>query len=362
MKELHLQKRFLVTGAAGFIGFHLARKLSADKSNLVVGIDNFNDYYDVSLKIDRAFRLSELSVSIYKGDVCDDQFLKDLMLRYNFTHVIHLAGQAGVRYSMKDPLTYVTANYECFLVLLEALRNFREIRLIYASSSSVYGKNSDIPFGRLLKTDVPGNMYAATKSANELLGRLYCELFNISAVGLRLFTVYGPWGRPDMAIYKFTQLARNGEDIPLYHVSDTKSLARDFTYIDDVVGGIESAVIYRPAACGEVFNLGFGRPVNVLDMIKIIEKELGLEAKIRQVPLPASEILQTWANISVSRIQLGFNPVTSIGEGIRKFIHWHKSYVVKSEFSAKKRNWFKRLETENLYRQKEYGQQKHPRL
>ncbi|KAI0226828.1 UDP-glucuronate 4-epimerase 4 [Lamellibrachia satsuma] len=273
-------KRVLVTGAAGFIGFHLAKTLASTNNTVVVGMDNFNDYYDVQLKKDRAFILHNFGVTIYHEDLCHTEFLEDVFVKYNFTHVTHLAAQTGIRNSSENPLAYIRANVECQVALLEVLRKYPEIKLIYASSSSVYDKHTPVPFRLTARTDQPGNMYTATKEIGERLANYYCLEYNMSAVGLRFFTVYGPWGRPDMATSKFAEAMVSGQEVPMFHVSDDKPLERDFTYVDDIISGMTMAMDYVPAECGEKFNLGFGQPVSVPAMINILKTELGVRPTV----------------------------------------------------------------------------------
>lgn len=330
----------LVTGAAGFIGFHVAAALSSALHN-VVGVDNFNDYYDVRLKHARARELEKLGVPVHHNDVCNYSHLLDVMTSRGISHVVHLAAQAGVRHSLYDPLAYVTANIECLLVLLDILRQFPKTKLVYASSSSVYGQRSSMPFRVPWPTSShavsawdaaspPANMYAATKKAGEALVDVFCRMnrqLRSPPVGLRLFTVYGPWGRPDMAVYAFADAMMRHEQLPLFHTSDDHPVARDFTYIDDVTSGVMAAMKYEPTRCGQVFNIGRGSPVVVRRMIAILEAELNVTARIVHRPLPPTEILQTFADISITSSCLNFRPTVSLRHGIRRFVKWYKEYV-----------------------------------
>ncbi|KAI0226829.1 UDP-glucuronate 4-epimerase 4 [Lamellibrachia satsuma] len=354
-------KRVLVTGAAGFIGFHLAKTLASTNNTVIVGMDNFNDYYDVQLKKDRAFALHNLGVTVYHEDLCHTEFLEDIFVKYNFTHVTHLAAQAGVRYSLENPLAYIRANVECQVALLEVLRKYPKIKLVYASSSSVYGKHTPVPFQLTARTDRPGNMYAATKETDELLANYYCHAYDMSAVGLRFFTVYGPWGRPDMATYKFAEAMVNDKEVPMFHVSDDKPLERDFTYVDDIISGVTMAMDYIPAECGEKFNLGFGQPVSVPAMINILKTELQVKAKVKKLPLPPTEILKTWADTSVSQELLHFQPSTNLQQGVKKFVEWFKQYA--QERKAKKsdpnvQKWFNGLLKDRDSRDSHYENKK----
>ncbi|ELU17888.1 hypothetical protein CAPTEDRAFT_227995 [Capitella teleta] len=356
-------KRILVTGGAGFIGFHLAKALAANKKNVIVALDNFNDYYDVKLKIDRAYELHQLGVTVHNDDVCNADFLHALFIRHKFTHVAHLAAQAGVRYSLQNPLAYIRANVECQVALLDVLRSFKDVKLVYASSSSVYGKESEVPFSLRAHTDRPGNMYAASKKTDELLGYHYCHAYNISAVGLRFFTVYGPWGRPDMAVYKFAESMLDGKEVPLYEdSSDPIGLGRDFTYIEDIVQGTLASLDYVPSECGERFNLGFGNPVSLPEMLNILQHELNVTAKIKKSPLPPTEILRTWADLSTSTQMLGFRPETALRLGIKKFVVWYKGYRLRRKdqdersLPSPSATWFRGLLAEKKDRAKRSGE------
>lgn len=313
-----MNKRILVTGAAGFIGFHVAQKLS-ERGDFVVGCDNFNSYYSPELKKKRAELLRAKGVEIFSGDICDLPFLQETVRGQQITHILHLAAQAGVRYSLKNPHAYVDANLSGFVNILEVCREFAGIKLIYASSSSVYGLNTKVPFSEKDQTDRPASFYGATKKANELMAHSYHHLFQIPVTGLRFFTVYGPWGRPDMAYYSFTDAIERGLPIQVYHFG---KMQRDFTYIDDVVSGTIAAVDLG-AAC-ETFNLGNHQPVELMHFIHVLEQSLGKKAVLEYLPLQPGDVLATYADIDHSSEKLGFSPKTTIEEGIPKFVEWYR--------------------------------------
>jgi UDP-glucuronate 4-epimerase len=313
-------KRVLVTGAAGFIGFHLARALKK-RGDFVLGLDVFNAYYDPKLKRKRAQILSQENVEVVEGDVQNTELLKELSARHQFTHVAHLAAQAGVRHSILKPEEYVAANLHGFTSVLEVCRAFAGTALIYASSSSVYGLNEKIPFSTEDRTDLPANFYGATKKANEVMAHAYHHLFGIPVTGLRYFTVYGPWGRPDMAYYRFCQLLSEGRPIPLFHGG---KMRRDFTYIDDIVEGTLAAIDLS-APC-EIFNLGSHHPVEIRYLVERLEKELGCKAVCESLPMQPGEVLETYADIRKSEEKLGFSPRVSIEEGLHRFVDWFRNY------------------------------------
>ncbi|MBU0735520.1 MAG: GDP-mannose 4,6-dehydratase [Proteobacteria bacterium] len=311
----------LVTGSAGFIGFHLSKKL-LDQGNVVVGIYNLNSYYDVNLKKARLDILKAYkNFSFYRADIQDLQALREIFKGHRITRICNLAAQAGVRHSLKDPFSYQKSNLEGFLNILELARKYRVRNLVYASSSSVYGKNKKIPYSVEDRVDNPISLYAATKKGNELMAHAYSHLFEIPCTGLRYFTVYGPWGRPDMALFLFTDAILKKKPINVYNYGEMK---RDFTYIDDIVDGtiraIERAVPY------EIFNLGNSDPVGLLDFIHCIEEELGEQAEKKMLPLQPGDVPETTADIRKSRELLGFDPKTPLREGIKKFIAWYREY------------------------------------
>lgn len=310
----------LITGAAGFIGFHLTLYLNSRKDK-VLGLDNFNSYYDLNLKLSREKILKENDIEIVHGDIRDKLLLKKLLKKNNISHVIHLAAQAGVRNSLLNPDDYVASNLEGFISLLEACKQNPKIKIIYASSSSVYGKNTKIPFSTTDRTDTPTNLYGATKKANELIAHSYHHLFNIPMIGLRYFTAYGPWGRPDMAYYKFTESIISETPIDVYGFGKMK---RDFTYIDDIVAGTVAALDSDIEF--DIFNLGNSHPIKILDFISLLEKLLQKKANINLLPMQKGEVIETFADISKSKDLLKFNPKTSLEEGLNKFISWYKEY------------------------------------
>ena len=300
----------LVTGAAGFVGHHVMMRLPT-----AIGIDNFNDYYDVELKRKRA----SISGRVYSYDVCDTTALDSILSKYNIKYVIHMAAQAGVRYSLKNPQSYVHNNVECFVQLLEALKN-TDIPLIYASSSSVYGKNTKVPFKETDPVIQPASLYAATKRENELLAHVYHNLYKQKSIGLRFFTVYGPMGRPDMAYYSFTKNILEGKPIEVYNYG---KVSRDFTYIDDIVDGIVACMTVKFDY--EILNLGRGQPYSVGQFISIIEKETGKKAIKKMMPMAKGDVLITYADTSKAKSLLGYNPKVSLEEGIQKFVEWFNS-------------------------------------
>ena len=313
-------KRILITGAAGFIGFHLAQRLKK-RGDFAIGLDNFNAYYDPQLKKDRAEILRKQGIEITPGDIRDRDALKLLLLRHGITHVVHLAAQAGVRHSLSAPDDYVASNLQGFVSVLEACRLFPSLKLIYASSSSVYGLNKKIPFSVDDKTDQPANLYGATKKANEVMAHAYHHLHGLSVTALRYFTAYGPWGRPDMAYYRFTRQICEGQPIQVFNRGHMR---RDFTYIDDIVEGTIAAIDLG-APC-EVFNLGNNSPVNLLHLIELLEEALGKEAIKEMLPMQQGEVTETYADIEKSQRMLNFRPSISLEEGILRFIEWYKHY------------------------------------
>jgi len=316
-----MKKSILVTGAAGFIGFHFAKK-SVELGHNVVALDNFNDYYDVALKQDRAKELGKLGVHVQNIDICDKEKLSSLFSAHDFSHVVHLAAQAGVRYSFVRPDLYIRSNIEGFLNILEALKGLsKKTRLIYASSSSVYGLNQTLPFKTADTTDSPSNVYAMTKKSNELMAFSYHHLYGIKSLGMRFFTVYGPWGRPDMAYFSFTKAICNGEPITVYGNGE---LLRDFTYIDDVIDALVNALGVDEEYA--LFNIGNSRPEPVRELIALVEKETKKSANIRYLPMQKGEIFATYADISESKKKLQFLPKTTLSEGVQKFVLWYRSY------------------------------------
>jgi UDP-glucuronate 4-epimerase len=313
-------KRVFITGAAGFIGSHTALALKAQGAE-VIGYDNFNDYYSIDLKKARTQRLQEKGISVIEGDLCDSTKLEEIFCQNDFTHVLNLAAQAGVRYAQKNPGAYLRSNLEGFLNLLERLKERPHIKLVYASSSSVYGCNAKTPFSVQDATDQPANLYAATKKANELLAYSYHHLHGLTTIGLRYFTVYGPWGRPDMAYFSFTEAILKGEPIRLFN---NGQMWRDFTYIDDAVQGTIAALDHSE---NSIFNLGNNRCEKLLTFVSALEKALGKEAVKIFVEDAPGEMTRTFADISLAQEKLGFQPTISLKEGLDRFVHWHKEYT-----------------------------------
>lgn len=331
--------KFLVTGAAGFIGFHVANTL-CQQGHEVVGIDNLNDYYDVSLKEARLKQLSNLSTfSFQKLDLADRAGIATLFAKEKFNRVIHLAAQAGVRYSIDNPMAYADSNLIGHLTILEGCRNNNIEHLVYASSSSVYGLNNKTPFSTSDSIDHPISLYAATKKSNELMSHTYSHLYDIPTTGLRFFTVYGPWGRPDMALFKFTKAILEGNPIDVYNQGDMR---RDFTYIDDIVEGIvriqdiiptqnndwtvENNSASTSSAPYKIFNIGNGNPVKLLDFIKSLESSLGIKAKMNLMPMQAGDVYQTYADIDDLIKETGHTPQVNVEQGVQQFVDWYREF------------------------------------
>src|SRR5579862_415254 len=312
-----MKKHIFITGIAGFIGFHVALALKK-RGDLVVGCDNFNPYYDPALKRKRADLLQNAGVEVCASDISDTPFLQKVMQTHAISHFVHLAAQAGVRYAMKHPEMYVHSKRNGFVKVLEMLRHHEGIPLIYASSSSVYGLNAKIPFSETDTTDQPASFYGATKKSNEMITHAYHHLYNIPCTALRFFTAYGPWGRPDMAYFSFAQAIRAGKPIPIF---GDGSMCRDFTYIDDIVQGTLSAIDL--SASFEIFNLGNNHPHSILEMVHILESALGKKAIMEFHPAPRGEVPATYADISKSQSLLGFQPKTSLEEGLAQFVNWY---------------------------------------
>ena len=317
--------KILVTGTAGFIGFHLARKL-LDEGDQVEGLDNFSDYYSVQLKRDRHAQLEgRRGYGGHEMDLCDLPRLRQLFEDFRPECVVHLAAQPGVRYSLVNPHAYQRSNLEGFLNILECCRHARPCpRLIYASSSSVYGGSKILPFTEEQNADAPLSLYAATKKANELMAHSYSSLFDLQTIGLRFFTVYGPWGRPDMATWLFAEAMSRGEPIKVYNYGD---MSRDFTYIDDIVAGVVGCVRSTSLKRCDVFNIGNHRAERLLDLIHLMARELGVgEPRMELLPMQDGDVPATYASVERLRAAVGFEPATPIGAGIPKFIAWFKEY------------------------------------
>ncbi len=329
----------LITGCAGFIGFHLAKRLLADGYH-VVGIDNMNDYYELSLKQSRLEMLEEnRSFKFVQAGVEDKTALDRVFRDFTFAAVINLAGQAGVRSSLTHPHTYIDSNIVGFMNVLEACRNHEVGHLMYASSSSVYGANTKMPYSVHDRADHPLSLYAATKKANELMAHSYSHLFGLPTTGLRFFTVYGPWGRPDMAYYSFTRKIAEGNPIQVYNYG---KMLRDFTYIDDVIEGTVRLLTQPPKpderwnrenpdpstsfAPYQIYNIGNNQPIELMRLIQIIEEGVGKKAIIEYLPMQDGDVLATYADTDKLRLATGFTPQTGIEEGMRQFLQWYNSY------------------------------------
>ncbi|AKL43652.1 MULTISPECIES: NAD-dependent epimerase [Serratia] len=331
--------KFLVTGAAGFIGYHVAERLLT-AGHQVVGIDNLNDYYDVGLKTARLDRLADKpGFRFIKLDLADREGMAALFAEHQFQRVIHLGAQAGVRYSLVNPLAYADANLIGHLNVLEGCRHNKVEHLLYASSSSVYGLNRKLPFATEDSVDHPVSLYAATKKANELMAHSYSHLYGLPTTGLRFFTVYGPWGRPDMALFKFTKAILAGESIDVYNHGE---MHRDFTYIDDIAEAIVrlQAVIPQadpswtveqgsPATSSapyHVYNIGNNTPVKLMEYIRALEQALGVTARKNMLPMQPGDVMDTSADTEELYRDIGFKPETSVEEGVKRFVDWYKAF------------------------------------
>jgi UDP-glucuronate 4-epimerase len=320
--------RYFVTGVAGFIGFHTTKTL-LDRGEEVVGIDNLNDYYSVQLKKDRLAQLEHPSFTFYKGDLGNPEDLKAAASGRPPRRMIHLAAQAGVRYSLTHPEAYVQSNLVGHANVLEFCRHQEGLdHLTYASSSSVYGGNTKLPFSEEDRVDHPVSLYAATKKSNELQSYSYSHLYGLPQTGLRFFTVYGPWGRPDMAMWIFTKAILAGEPIPVFNHGDMR---RDFTYVDDIVAGVLAAADNPPKAEGNkppnrVYNIGNSRSEQLLEMIGVLEEALGRKAEKELLPMQPGDVPATYADISAIHRDLGFEPTTPITKGIPAFVKWYRDY------------------------------------
>ncbi|XP_015878345.3 UDP-glucuronate 4-epimerase 5 [Ziziphus jujuba] len=328
----------LVTGAAGFVGFHVSLALKK-RGDGVVGVDNFNRYYDPSLKRDRAKILERNGVFVVEADINDSELLEKLLSIGKFTHVVHLAAQAGVRYAMKNPDSYIHSNIAGLISVLESIKSANpQPALIWASSSSVYGLNSKVPFSEKDRTDQPASLYAATKKAGEEIAHAYNHIYGISITGLRFFTVYGPWGRPDMAYFSFTKDILKRKRIMIYEGPNQRSVARDFTYVDDIVKGCLAALDTAEKSTGSggkktgpaqlrVYNLGNTSPVMVKKLVSILEKLLKVEARKQVLPMPRNgDVMFTHANLSLAETELGYKPTTDLQTGLKNFVKWYLYY------------------------------------
>lgn len=318
--------RLLVTGCGGFIGFHLTKRL-LDEGCFVTGLDNVNEYYLTKLKIDRLSILKKCQgFSFFKGSVENLELLENLFELNHFDAVIHLAAQAGVRYSLENPYQYVQSNVVGFMNILECCKKWKIEHLLYASSSSIYGGNKSIPFSVDDCAEKPVSIYAATKKANELMAHTYSHLYKLPTTGLRFFTVYGPWGRPDMAMYIFTDAIVNQKPIEVYNYGNMK---RDFTYIDDVVESVFRLFKKGPPRITspyKIYNIGHNQPVELKYLIGCLEEEIGIKGKKVFLPLQAGEVIETFADIDELERDIQYKPMISIEEGIRRFVSWYKDY------------------------------------
>lgn len=315
-------KTIFITGIAGFIGFHLAKFLSK-RGDYVIGCDNFNNYYTPKLKFDRANKLRALGIEFIDHDIEDIQALSAQFQKV--THIVHLAAQAGVRYSITNPKPYIDSNINGFFQVLELCRALPGIKLIFASSSSVYGGNTKIPFSESDPTDDPLSLYAATKKSGELLAKSYHHLYNIDMVGLRFFTVYGPWGRPDMAYFSFAEKILEGSPIPVFNHG---KMERDFTYIDDIIAGTAAALDHCEGF--DIYNLGNNKPEQLITLIELLEAALGKKAELEFFPMQPGDVTTTFADIEKAEKRLGFKPATPLLQGISHFTDWFLDYKGKA--------------------------------
>ena len=329
----------MITGAAGFIGSTLAKRL-LERGDKVTGVDNLNDYYEVSLKEARLARLTSSShFSFIKADIADRDVMSALFAGNAFDSVVNLAAQAGVRYSIENPTAYIDANLVGFGNILEGCRQSGIGHLVYASSSSVYGSNTKLPFSEKDNVDHPISLYAASKKANELMAHAYAHLYNLPATGLRFFTVYGPWGRPDMALFKFTKGILDGQPIPVYNRGQ---MVRDFTYVDDIVEGVTRVLDQPPGKGGgvnepdrsasvpwRIYNIGNSSRVQLMDYIQALEKALGRKATLELLPMQDGDVPATQADVSALESDFGYRPQVGVEEGIKRFVEWYRSYYSK---------------------------------
>lgn len=331
-------KTILITGAAGFIGFHLTLAF-CQKNYKIIGIDNINDYYDINLKYARLTELGihrfdaekfhnkvvsdKYSFTFYRANLEDEDFLENLFQEYKFDSVINLAAQAGVRHSIDNPKAYGMSNMIGFLNILECCRNHQVKQLLYASSSSIYGNISQVPFSTSQNVDHPISLYAATKKANELMAHSYSHLYGFQTIGLRFFTVYGPWGRPDMAMFLFTDAILNNRPLNVFNNGD---LSRDFTYIDDIVQGISKIIEAQSEEKYQLYNIGNSKPVQLLDFIKAIEKSTNLKADLVMLPMQPGDVNQTWADVDDLKEKFNYEPNFSVEKGVDNFVKWYKDF------------------------------------
>ena len=339
------KKVILVTGSAGFIGYHLCSKL-INEGHDVIGVDNINNYYDPNIKYSRLNNLGFKKVNcrvfnslcesnkygkrmiFYRTNLQDSKSLETIFKFHKIDVVCNLAAQAGVRYSLENPREYIDSNIVGYLNILENCRHFGIKRLVYASSSSVYGKSENIPFTEKEYVDKPISLYAASKKSNELMAHTYSHLFNFETIGLRFFTVYGPWGRPDMALFLFTDAIINGRPINVFNFGD---LSRDFTYIDDIISGLSKTIIKdsKNIDLYKIYNIGNSNPVNLFDFIKAIEEELGISAEKKMLPMQLGDVKKTWSDVSNMKKDYDYDPKIPVKEGIKNFVNWYKLYFNK---------------------------------
>ena len=320
-----MRNRIIITGHAGFIGFHVARRL-LNEGHTVLGIDNLNDYYSVKLKEDRLNNLKQIKSGSLTSVIKDisDPDIEEVYNQFKPDYIINLAAQAGVRYSLTDPYTYLESNIKGFLHILEFAKETKVKKIIYASTSSTYGGNTKIPFSEDDRTDNQLQFYAVTKKTNELMANAYSNLYSLNTVGLRFFTVYGPWGRPDMALYKFVENIQNQKPIDIYNYGKH---ARDFTYIDDIVDGILLTLEdSENGGKNKIFNIGNGTKIPLAEYIESIESALGIKAKKNYLPLQPGDVLETSADISKFKSAYGYNPKTDVKSGVEKFVKWFVDY------------------------------------
>lgn len=334
--------RILITGAAGFIGYHVSKYLSESRAHEVFGLDNLNSYYDVNLKLGRLKELSpSANFSFDKIDICDQLAVERIFQEFQPEYIVHLAAQAGVRHSLKDPCSYISSNIQGTLNMLECCRRSESVKhFVYASSSSVYGLNRSLPFKTTDPTNHPASLYAATKKSSELMAHSYSHLFGIPCTGLRFFTVYGPWGRPDMALFLFSKSIVEGKPLNLFNYGNMR---RDFTYVDDVVQGVTMCLFNTPisgssswnalnpcaatsSAPYRVFNIGNHRSEKLLDIVRILEREFGKKALINFTEMEPGDVLDTFADIEDLHRALNFRPKTNIDEGVSRFVEWYKKF------------------------------------
>ena len=332
--------RILVTGCAGFIGFHVSKRL-IENGHQVLGLDNINNYYNVNLKYDRLLQLGISTdliaenrivhsdklddFSFVKMDISDYRGLESLFVKEKFETIIHLAAQGGVRYSLENPFVYVQSNLVGFANILEICRHYKINHLIYASSSSVYGNNQNVPFKETDFVDHPVSLYAATKKSNELMAHSYAHLYGFQTTGLRFFTVYGPWGRPDMAPFLFAKAMANGDQINVFNNGE---MERDFTYIDDIVEGVVKCIDYKITTKPgyNIFNIGNSKPVKLLDFVNHMETEFGVPANKKMMPMQPGDVKTTYADTSLLQQEMGYAPKTELKDGLAQFVKWYKEY------------------------------------